>query len=345
MAGERIVVLRPGALGDALLAFPALVALRRAHPRAHLTLIARDDVLALTRANSLADAAYPFDLPAWSGLWGDVEDADPLLRAVVGGADTVVAWLRDDDGDVARRVTALGVGRAIVAPGRPPNALGATWDDGAETLRHAALHLLATLAPLGLEGLPTTLDELARMTPVIAGDPEDERRAAAAWRALRLPAEGVVALHPGSGGAAKCWPAARFADVGLRLRASGYTPLLVEGPADAARVADVVATMAAGDPAPPPVARELSVGTLAALLARCSGYAGNDSGVSHLAGLVGIPTLALFGPTDPAVWSPIGPRVCVVRAPATAATRSIEALDAGTVWAALDALLRAAGTP
>jgi ADP-heptose:LPS heptosyltransferase len=43
-------------------------------------------------------------------------------------------------------------------------------------------------------------------------------------------------------------------------------------------------------------------------------FIGHDSGVSHLAASWGAPTLALFGPTDPAVWAPVGPRVRVVRA-------------------------------
>jgi ADP-heptose:LPS heptosyltransferase len=43
-------------------------------------------------------------------------------------------------------------------------------------------------------------------------------------------------------------------------------------------------------------------------------YVGNDSGVTHLAGLLGVPTVALFGPTHPLTWSPLGPRVRVIRA-------------------------------
>ena len=52
----------------------------------------------------------------------------------------------------------------------------------------------------------------------------------------------------------------------------------------------------------------------AALLAGCAGYVGNDSGITHLAAAVGIPVVALFGPTDPAVWAPSGRNVTVVRA-------------------------------
>jgi ADP-heptose:LPS heptosyltransferase len=61
--------------------------------------------------------------------------------------------------------------------------------------------------------------------------------------------------------------------------------------------------------------RGLTVAMLAAVLGRCAGVVANDSGVAHLAGLLGLPVLVLFGPTDPVVWTPLGPRVSTLRAP------------------------------
>jgi ADP-heptose:LPS heptosyltransferase len=48
-------------------------------------------------------------------------------------------------------------------------------------------------------------------------------------------------------------------------------------------------------------------------LRRCKGYLGNDSGITHLAAMLGIPTLVLFGPTDPVLWRPVGPCVRVIQ--------------------------------
>jgi ADP-heptose:LPS heptosyltransferase len=80
---------------------------------------------------------------------------------------------------------------------------------------------------------------------------------------------------------------------------------MIAGPAD-----DVPAAKLAA--AGYPVARPPDLLALAALLARVDVYLGNDSGVSHLAAALGVPTVAIFGPTDPRIWAPRGPRVTVL---------------------------------
>jgi ADP-heptose:LPS heptosyltransferase len=87
-------------------------------------------------------------------------------------------------------------------------------------------------------------------------------------------------------------------------------PVLIAGPQDEAIVAQVVAGAGVT-----PTVRDLSVAGLTALLPKCALYVGNDSGVTHLAGVLGVPTLAHFGPTDPALWAPLGPRVVALRSP------------------------------
>jgi ADP-heptose:LPS heptosyltransferase len=61
-------------------------------------------------------------------------------------------------------------------------------------------------------------------------------------------------------------------------------------------------------------ARDLPPRVLGPLLAQSGSFVGNDSGVTHLAAASGARTLALFGPTDPAQWAPVGPAVKALRA-------------------------------
>ena len=67
-------------------------------------------------------------------------------------------------------------------------------------------------------------------------------------------------------------------------------------------------------------------------MAKARGFFGHDSGLSHLAGVLGLPTVAIFGTTDPGVWAPNGPDVRVVRAP----DGQLAALTPAAVLAAFD---------
>jgi ADP-heptose:LPS heptosyltransferase len=114
---------------------------------------------------------------------------------------------------------------------------------------------------------------------------------------------GFLSVHPGSGSSAKNW--ALFPELVFAMAPSRF--LLVEGPADATAAAPLRELPGAVH------ARDLDLRTLAAVLRQAGVHVGNDSGISHLAAACGTPTVAVFGPTDPHLWAPIGPRVRVVR--------------------------------
>ncbi len=145
----------------------------------------------------------------------------------------------------------------------------------------------------------------------------------------RPPGSGPVVVHPGSGGREKCWPPQSFEWLIGELRREGrdVVPLLGEveldrWPADAAL--RWRATLGA----------EIILDPLALhdRLATASLFIGNDSGPTHLAAQSGVPTVALFGPTDPRRWAPRGPHVTVL------APQTPQPMD----WLAPDAVLAAA---
>jgi heptosyltransferase-3 len=322
---EKIIVFRPGALGDTLLAFPALAALRRAFPGAWLGAVGNAPALALARAAGLADEAMPFDLPCWAELFAEEGMRSVEARQMLNGAKLAVVWLRDPDGLAARNLRASGISLVASAPGRPPEGVRV----------HAADYLLATLAPV-IGDLALAPASMPALTP----SAEDCAWAETEWaRRGLLDAPGLV-LHPGSGGRAKCWPPERFAALAGRFIAAGWRVLVIEGPADSLAALQTLALL------PTDAAQSaagLSLPQLAALLARATLFIGNDSGVSHLSALLGTPTLALFGPTDPAIWAPRGPRVRVVwrgpAAPGALVLPPMAALSVDEVYEAAQALL------
>ena len=135
-----------------------------------------------------------------------------------------------------------------------------------------------------------------------------------------------IYLHPGAGAAWKRWPADRFAELATHL--CGVH--LIEGPADGNAVAEVLEHIDL------PVLRPSSLEDLAQHLRTACLFIGNDSGVTHLAAALGVPTIALFGPTDPVQWAPLG-RARVLRRCAAHAGRQgqIRVCDDPTCLAAL----------
>jgi heptosyltransferase-2 len=114
----------------------------------------------------------------------------------------------------------------------------------------------------------------------------------------RVPLQAAV-IHPFSGSPKKNWPMERFRQLAVGLADEGLGPVLwCAGPEEA--LAGAV--------------RIEDLGALAEWLSGARLYVGNDSGISHLAAAVGVPVIALFGPTDPNVWAPRGPLVRVVKA-------------------------------
>jgi hypothetical protein len=105
-------------------------------------------------------------------------------------------------------------------------------------------------------------------------------------------------IHPFSGSPKKNWPLEKFRALARQLE----------------RLMPVRWCAGGGDPPlDGPVTQIDDLYELAQWLAGARLYVGNDSGVTHLAAAVGTPVLALFGPTDPAVWAPRGANVRVAR--------------------------------
>ena len=149
---------------------------------------------------------------------------------------------------------------------------------------------------------------------------------------VRRRERGPVVIHPGSGGRDKCWPCARFVEVAQALRRRGREAVVVLGEVELERW-------------PRPRIEELmhrhgaqaltDLADLHAMLECAAAFIGNDAGPTHLAAQLGVPTLALFGPTAPSLWRPIGPAVTVLAPPKPC---PMSWLPAATVRARLDAL-------
>ncbi len=141
-----------------------------------------------------------------------------------------------------------------------------------------------------------------------------EGRAAPRINCAQVKRPEFAVIHPFSGGGRKNWPIERFRELAQRL------PFPVQWCAGPEEVLDGAV-------------RIESLWDLACWLATARVYVGNDSGITHLAAAVGTPVVAIFGPSDPAIWGPRGERVEIVRG-------ALEEINVNAVLRAVDSGLR-----
>jgi ADP-heptose:LPS heptosyltransferase len=279
----RILVLRLSALGDVLLTLPALAALRRTFPDARIELGTGAAYAPLFAEQATLDAVLGVSRGESTWSWG--------RRLRERRYDLII--------DLQHKVRT----QALSLLGRPRRRLSLVKRRGRDLWRslagrplrlstHTADLYVRVLAPLGVAPLSPAE---RRLELRLCGDAAD--RAAAALGAAGLGARPFVALAPGAAHATKRWEAARFGALGAEVRALGLEPLAVGGPMDAAAVAG------SGLPALP---LDVDLATLAAVLGRARALVAGDTGPLHLAAAVGTPVVALYGPTDPVRWGPLG---------------------------------------
>jgi ADP-heptose:LPS heptosyltransferase len=272
----RILVLRGGALGDLILTLPALQALRKQFPEAHIRLAGSFPHAALVApwpVDEVEDVNASFLTP----LFGHGENLD-LLLSLFSSIDLVINYLSDPDRRVEGHLLRLGIGRHISGPSRPIETEGAG---------HASCQLFAPLLKLGLEWTEPLLHPRSVVREM-----------------------GKIAFHIGSGSSSKNWPLDRWSQLIAGIEPEATTIHVVAGEADRSRL-DALKRSKYSSKVHFVENRPLD--QLADLLAGCGQFAGHDSGVSHLAAALGTPTVALFGPTDPGIWAPRGRSVTVIQ--------------------------------
>ena len=311
------MVLIRGALGDVMLSLPMLAALPFRFRAESLTLVGNPTVLRLLANQPFVAEIRDLNQADWAGLWLDPPEVPKrLARFVLSHRSGVVLTRRPDDPAVTG-LKRLGLDPVLAVPSRPP--------EGQKI--HLTDHMFASLGirPTGgrITILPTDQD-LAQSRSLLLDLGLDKRP----W----------LALQPGSGAAEKNWPVENWLALAGAIRKDlGLAPVFLLGPAEE-RLAERIFQGTAESGAH--VVRNPDLGVAAGLLCLGRGFAGHDSGMTHLAACLGCPTLAVFGPTDPAFWAPRGPKVVILAPPQGAQPeRPWDWLDLSMVLGALKTLL------
>ncbi|MFO1488900.1 MAG: glycosyltransferase family 9 protein [Verrucomicrobiota bacterium] len=276
----KILVIRGGAIGDFILTLPAIAALRKQFPEAHLEVLGYPHIAQLAQAGGLAARVQPIEARALAGFFARNGELEENLADYFSEFDIIVSYLFDPDLIFETNVRRRSPAQFIAGPHRP---------DEEESL-HATKVYLKPLERLAI----FDADNRPRLT--FNAQP---------------PTLNHLALHPGSGSETKNWPEAHWAELLRRLVET--TPLhflLVGGEAEGTRLEKLCGGVPA---ARCQVAKSLPLPELAARLQTCAAFIGHDSGITHLAAAVGLPALVLWSHTNETIWRPQGERITILR--------------------------------
>jgi ADP-heptose:LPS heptosyltransferase len=295
-----MLVIHQGALGDFILALPTLETLRKTFPEARSVIMGYPRILELVEHRSYAEEILSIDQQGVATFFVRDGNLSSTLFQFFNEFDLIVVFGRDGEGILIGNLRRVCQGQILHINPFPQ------WNQGV----HLTDHLLKELSQYGFS--------TSESTPKLFLNEADRIWGENFWKGKGLTTEeraGVIVLHPGSGSRKKAWPWERFANLASYLRKHlGSKILIVLGPAEGPEIRKAFETMErqTGDTAPI-LAKGLSLLQLASVMAGCRIFIGNDSGISHMAAALGLPTVAIFGPTDAKVWSPRGQRVFVVR--------------------------------
>lgn len=288
-----MLLIHQGALGDFLCCLPALACVRSGLPHADVTLMGYPRVLEVVENRYYAHTIVPADSADMALLYQDEQELPSALRDFLRSFQVIMV-IGLNRNPFIQNLRAVSKARVVVIPPFPSEADAV----------HMVDHLLALPRQLGLpvhRDIPK-LYLLNRDRHAATAFLEDQGIADDAF---------LVAIHPGCGSLAKKWPAGKFLELADRLVSTYQAQILfVMGPGEE-EIRQ--AFQRSKGPKVPVVLDNLPLPILGAIIERCGVFVGNDSGITHMAAAVGVPVVAVFGPSDPVRWSPRGPEVHLIR--------------------------------
>jgi ADP-heptose:LPS heptosyltransferase len=324
-AENNLLIVHQGALGDFIVTFPILRALKQFFSR--IDGICRASFGRLAHHLNILDQCYPLDAARFATLYAD--RIDPDVVALVSAYHKVLLFSFSET-----------LARAMRSVNGPAVYRIAPWPDGSQRV-HVTEFLATHLRDAGLLDSKT---QAHLYDSVFSYPTKHGRGSAAIYPAVpdrdahrqrekkggRRPAgrkteaiqkqgqctaengalqdDAVIVICPGAGSIKKRWPLSGFIKIAETLETRGCSPEFLLGPAEEG----FAQALSAHSQNLFKLTTPQDLPDLAAYLLTAHGYIGNDSAVSHLAAFLQVPTVAIFGPSDPCRWRPVGPKVAIV---------------------------------
>jgi heptosyltransferase-1 len=332
----KVLIVRVGALGDVLHALPAVAALRAARPEWTIDWVVDPRWAPLLVNDEGRGEIVDHVHLAETKLWTQSPLSWKTMRSVATLRKTLRAEQYDVVVDMQGTMRSAVIGRFARArefAGYEDPREGAAARFYRRTRRRIGTHVVEQNAAL--------LGATCGIGVEPAGVPLPHAAWADEWAAELVGDRRVCVLAASAGWGAKQWPAERYGALAKELRGMGFVPLVNAPKKDDALAASVVA--ASGGAAEMVVC---NVAGLIALMRRTSLLVGGDSGPTHLAAALGVPLVALFGPTDPARNGPwgSGPMRVLRGAGSMTSHKRVAEIDAGLARIGVDEVVETAKT-
>jgi lipopolysaccharide heptosyltransferase II len=303
----KILIRATNWVGDAILALPALRAVRQRFPDAQIAVVARSYVADLYRDQRICDELISYDSQAvrmgfvrGSVLEDQLREQKFDVALLLQNAFEA-AWLAWRAGiperiGYARDGRSLLLTKAIPVPKR------------GEIPAHEQFYYLELLRRA------RWLDKLTGENAICLSVSAQRKQQAEQFLLESGSRPNALRIAIGAGasyGSAKCWPPERFAAVADRLKENFGADVILFGTAGEKVVSAAIVAAMRGRAID--LTGKTAIADLPALLAQCQLFVGNDSGAMHVAAAVGVPIAAIFGPTDPEGTAPVTPRCSIAR--------------------------------
>ena len=310
----RALIIQPGAIGDCILTLPLAAFVKNTLGLGGIDILGHTEYVGFLPGRSCIDGVRSIDALELNRLFAETSafeltDRDSLIDAF-SDYSWIITFMGGPESDFEQNLiyTAnCSHSAEVITLSMKPN------QDNPE--RVSAFYIRQFVERDGFSGQSRETETDARL---IKANPAD----LAAGRKLLLEQglntrRKLVAIQPGSGGKEKCWYIGNFLAVAAGLASKGFEVVFLLGPAEIERFSEAT-TDRINSVAP--CLTDLSLTDIVGILSCAEAFVGNDSGISHLAGALGIRTAVVFGPTNPAIYKPMGPRVSVFTASGTGFT-------------------------
>lgn len=303
---QRGLIMQPGAIGDCILTLPLAAFMKNALRLGGIDLLGHTEHIGVFPGRSCIDGVRSIDSMDLHRLYATPEafelgDPDPLITAF-SDYTWIATFLGEPDGNFEQNLIFTAncshSSEVLTLTLKPPK-------DHAEHVIDFHIRQLVSQSGLAVPSWRVQTDDCF-IRPTHA-DVETGRRLLT--EAGIQPGSKLVAVHPGSGGLRKCWYIENFLAIAAELASEGVEIVFLLGPAESDRFCE--ATIRSRINSVARTLTDLSLAQVLAVLSCADGFLGNDSGITHLAAAMGVKTMAVFGPTSPSVYRPVGPEVTV----------------------------------